>query len=54
MPDLSQHTFRPANPRDPIDAKYCAVCGLHLTHCVGAEVRDHDVPLPPEPPEDDQ
>ncbi len=47
------HIFTPTDRRDPIDRHFCRTCGLHQDNCTGTAVRDDEVPLPPEPPEDD-
>lgn len=45
---MTGHDFVACDPTDPIDRAFCRYCGLHLsTHTT-------DVPLPPEPPEEDQ
>lgn len=51
---MDDHTFRPADPTDPIDRLFCAECGFHKAHCRGAKtITNDEVPLPPEPPQED-
>jgi hypothetical protein len=43
---VTGHDFQPCDPTSEIDRQFCFHCGHHLNK------HDDDVPLPPEPPED--